>query len=377
MTSYNDDDQGEQSGSVYVFERQGSAWTLAAKLTAADGQQVDFFGSALSIDGARALVGAFADDDAAHDSGSAYVFERIGGAWVETAKLSPPDAAASDAFGAAVAVAGDTALVSSLRDDDSGPNSGSLYVYELQGGTWTLADKVLPEEGTAGDEFGLGFSVSGDTALVPSMFDDAFTGSAYLFQKQAAGWVETGKLAAEGAGPGDKFACSVALSRDTALVGTLEGDGAVADTGTAYVFSIAALCGVALPYGCGVNPPGSLTVSAAPALGTIITLGVDDPSGMQPPGASAFLAVATTPDAGFPCGTLLPAFGAGGGGDGELLLGLSPAPFLVLSGGAWSAPAPPFRSRWRCPPTRPSPACRSSRRGCSSRRPWVRRELLR
>jgi hypothetical protein len=193
-------------------------------------------------------------------------------------------------------VAGDTALISSLRDDDLGPNSGSLYVYELQSGTWTLADKVLPEEGTAG---------------------------------------ETGKLTAEGAGPGDKFACSVALSRDTALVGALEGDGAVADTGTAYVFSIGTLCGVALPYGCGINPPGSLTVSAAPALGTFITLGVDDPSGMQPPGASAFLAVATTPDAGFPCGALLPG-GAGGAGDGELLLGLSPAPFLVLSGGAWS-----------------------------------------
>jgi hypothetical protein len=342
VTSYYDDDKGEQSGSVYVFERHGAAWTQTAKLTASDGEQVDFFGSALSIDGATAMVGAFADDDAAHDSGSAYVFERVGGAWVETAKLAPPDAAAGDAFGVAVAVAGDTALISSLRDDDSWPNSGSVYAYELQGGAWTLTDKFQPEESAAGDEFGLWISISGDTALIASMFDDAFTGSAYLYRKQATGWVEAGKLTDADAVPGDRFACSIALSRDTAFVGTLEGDGAVADSGTAHVFSIAALCGAALPYGCGVNPQGSLTASAPPALGATIALSVGDPSGAQPADAAAFLAVSTTPDAAFPCGTLVPGFGAGGAGDGELLLSLAPAPFLVLSGGAWSGAAVPF-----------------------------------
>ncbi len=244
VSAYYDDDQGEQSGSVYAFERRGPGWTQVAKLTASDGEQVDFFGSSLSIDGSTALIGAFADDDAAHDSGSAYVFERIGGAWVETAKLAPPDAAAGDAFGVAVALAGESALISSLRDDDSGPNSGAVYAYERRGATWTLAQKLLPEEGTAGDEFGLGISISGDSALVSSMFDDGFTGSAYLFQKQATGWVETGKLTSPADGSGDQFACSVALSRDTAFVGVLEGDGAVADSGTARVFALAP-CGAA------------------------------------------------------------------------------------------------------------------------------------
>jgi len=341
VTSYYDDDQGEKSGSVLVYEHLGSAWVQVAKLTASDGEQVDFFGSALSIDGATAVIGAFADDDpVAHDGGSAYVFERVGGAWTETQKLVPPDLAAGDAFGAAVALSGDRLLISSLRDDGPGANAGAVYAFERSAGAWTQVQKFQPEEINAGDEFGLKLSISGDTALIASMFDDSFTGSVYVYEHQGASWVEVGKMTDDDGAPGDRFGGATALSGDTALVGALQDGGAAAGSGTAFVFSVAELCAAVVGYGCGVNPLGSLTVSDAPALGATLTLGVDAPLGAFAPGAPAFLALATAPDAAYPCGTLLPGFGAGAT-DGELLLAVSPAPFLVASGGPWPGTGSP------------------------------------
>lgn len=100
----------------------------------------------------------------------------------------------------------------------------------------------------------------------------------------------------------------------------------------------------ALSYGCGLNPAGSLPVlSGAPRIGTTLSLGVDNPLGTQAAGALGFLALQSSPDPNFPCGTQLPGWGMSGpGANGELLVGLAPAPVLV-AGGSWAPGSPvPF-----------------------------------
>jgi hypothetical protein len=98
------------------------------------------------------------------------------------------------------------------------------------------------------------------------------------------------------------------------------------------------------PYGCGVNPPGSLLeLAGAPVAGTTWTLGVDDPLGMHAPGAAAFVAVATAAAPGYPCGVVVPGLGmASPAAPGELLVSVAPPnPVAVLGPAAWTAaPAP-------------------------------------
>jgi hypothetical protein len=66
------------AGAAYVFWRgAGGAWTQLAKLTAPDGQELDRFGLRVALCGDTALIGAPDDDDNGEDSGSAYVF-RVG-----------------------------------------------------------------------------------------------------------------------------------------------------------------------------------------------------------------------------------------------------------------------------------------------------------
>ncbi len=246
------DDGGNASGSAYIFERdQGGAdnWGQLKKLTASDGAALDLFGNAVALSGDTALVAAYYDDDNGPDSGSAYIFERDQGGtdnWGEAKKLTASDGSTYDYFGFSVALSGDTALVSADEDDDEGSASGSAYLIERdQGGAgnWGEVKKLTASDGAAYDYFGEFIALSGDTALVGAPYDDdngASSGSAYVFQRNQGGignWGEAAKLTASDGAADDYFGLSVAISGDTVLVGANNDDDDGANSGSAYIYT--------------------------------------------------------------------------------------------------------------------------------------------
>lgn len=86
--------QHDEVGSAYVFDAAAGRAEVA-KLTASDVAAADNFGISVSISGNLAIVGAHLDDDNGDDSGSAYVFDGTAG-WSEVAKLTASDGAAGD-----------------------------------------------------------------------------------------------------------------------------------------------------------------------------------------------------------------------------------------------------------------------------------------
>ena len=58
------------------------------KLTAGDGTAGDDFGFSVSVDGNTIIVGAENDFEPGICSGSAYIYEKVGGVWAEVAKLT-------------------------------------------------------------------------------------------------------------------------------------------------------------------------------------------------------------------------------------------------------------------------------------------------
>ena len=84
--AYLDDDHGSASGSAYVYVRDGSTWSEQAKLTASDGMANDLFGLSVSVSNDTAVIGAYLDDDNGNASGSAYVYVRDRTTWSEQAK---------------------------------------------------------------------------------------------------------------------------------------------------------------------------------------------------------------------------------------------------------------------------------------------------
>ena len=81
-----DDDNGK--GSAYIFKSDGTSWSQQQKLLASDGAAGDYFGYSVSISGDYAIVGAYQDDDNGQSSGSAYIFKRDGTSWSQQQKLT-------------------------------------------------------------------------------------------------------------------------------------------------------------------------------------------------------------------------------------------------------------------------------------------------
>ena len=232
-----DDDNGDRSGSAYVFKRTGSSWTQEAKLLASDGAAFDVFGTSVSIYGDYAVVGANWDDDNGDRSGSAYVFKRTGSSWTQEAKLLPSDGAANDNFGNSVSISGDYAVVGAESDDVNGFHSGSAYVFKRSSTSWAQEAKLLPHDGAVEDHFGVSVSISGDYAIVGSVGDNNYSGSAYVFKRIGTSWAQEPKLLASDRGPEiDLFGSSVSISSDYAVVGAPMDDDNGISSGSAYVF---------------------------------------------------------------------------------------------------------------------------------------------
>ncbi len=179
-----DDDAGANSGSAYVFTRSAGMWTEDLKLIASDAAAGDQFGISVAVGGDTAVIGAFFDDDGGANSGSAYVFARSAGMWTEQAKLTASDAAAADRFGISVAVDGNTAVIGAFLGDGIIVDSGSAYVFTRSAGMWTEELKLTASDAAASDRFGRAVAVDGNTAVIGAFLGDdggADSGSAYVF----------------------------------------------------------------------------------------------------------------------------------------------------------------------------------------------------
>ncbi len=232
--AWSDDDNGFTSGSAYLFDT-ATAQQLA-KLLPNDGAEGDAFGRAVAIGEETAIVGAPWDGDNGADSGSAYLFDTATGQ--QLAKLLPDDGAPGDIFGRSVAISGNTAIVGASGDDDNGDGSGSAYLFDTTTGQQVA--KLLPDDGAEFDWFGRSVAISGATALVGAIGDDdngSMSGSAYFFDTTTGEQIAK-LLPADGA-VGDLFGHSVGISGTTAIVGAYGDDDNGGYSGSAYLFNTA------------------------------------------------------------------------------------------------------------------------------------------
>jgi hypothetical protein len=237
--SYGDDDTGSASGSAYVFELSGGSWVQSEKIIASDAAAGDWFGRTVAISKNTIVVGSYGDDDNGFDSGSAYVFERSGDSWVQSEKLIASDAAAEDWFGRTIAISENTIVIGAPCQGDT----GSAYVFERSGGSWVQSEKLTASDAAVWDYFGISVAIDGNTIVVGSYGDDdnGFdSGSAYVFERSGDSWVQSEKLIGSNTATGDLFGYSLAISKKTIVVGAIRNDDAGYQSGSAYVFKFQA-----------------------------------------------------------------------------------------------------------------------------------------
>ncbi|MDQ3733115.1 MAG: FG-GAP repeat protein [Actinomycetota bacterium] len=230
---------GQFAGAAYVFVRSGETWTEQAKLTASDGLAGYPFGGSVAIEGDTVVVSGTGSAGEGGSPGAAYVFVRSGTTWSQQVKLTASDGASGDAFGSSLALSGNTLLVGAAGDDNAaGIDAGAAYAFVRSGATWTQQAKLTAADAIEEDRFGGSVALSGDTALIGSYSGGPIgTGAAYAFQRSGTTWTEQAKLTGQDPQQGDLFGADLALSATTAVIGGYGDDTARGvDSGSATVF---------------------------------------------------------------------------------------------------------------------------------------------
>lgn len=166
------------AGAFYLFRRSGDGWTETAKITPENGKKNDQYGFTIAMAGDTIAVGARrADPGGLADAGAAYVYSLNGDMVSLVATLTASDAIVKDEFGQSVAFAGDTLAVGAWKDDGQ---QGSIYLFQRKGGRWIETGKVTASDGVAGDEFGYSLAAFGNRMVTGAHFADAKAGAAYV-----------------------------------------------------------------------------------------------------------------------------------------------------------------------------------------------------
>jgi hypothetical protein len=222
-----DDDNGSSSGSAYIYDLDGNQ---LSKITASDGAFNDFFGSSVAVGSGRIVVGAYQDDDNGSDSGSAYIFDLDGN---QLSKITASDGAASDYFGYSVAVGCGRIVVGAYLDDDNGGASGSAYIFDLDG---NQLSKITASDGAGSDNFGWSVAVGSGRIVVGAYQDDdngSSSGSAYIFDLDGN---QLSKITASDGAASDLFGYSVAVGSGRIVVGAYQDDDNGSSSGSAYIY---------------------------------------------------------------------------------------------------------------------------------------------
>ena len=231
--AYHDDNC---NGSAYIFHRNGTTWTEQAKLMATDITS-GFFGWSVSIDGDYAVIGACGDNSNGSWSGSAYMFQRNGTTWIMQAKLTTSIAAAFDYFGTSVFISGDYTVIGA--PGYQGTNCSSAYIFQRSETTWIEQAILIPSDGEDYDFFGQSVSILGDYAIIGapgSFYYEPSTGSAYIFHRIGTTWTEQEKLTASDGEDYDFFGKSISIDVDYAVIGAWGDNDYGFASGSAYIF---------------------------------------------------------------------------------------------------------------------------------------------
>ncbi len=270
------------SGAVYIYARTEDIWDPAYYAKASNPGEGDLFGWALAVsdDGMTIAASAPGEDsngdpnnDSIEDSGAVYVFERDPSGRYRQDYLKASVIDYYDGFGMALALSdnGNTLAVGYSNEDSAGtdprdnsaPNSGAAAVFYRVDFEWQMQAFLKASNGEENDYFGTSVSLTGNglTLAVGAAGEDgngfnqsnnsiSESGAVYVFSGSSGAWFQTDYIKAPNTGAFDEFGGSVSLSgdgfslavgaglEDSSAVG-IEGDSsddAATNSGAVYLF---------------------------------------------------------------------------------------------------------------------------------------------
>ncbi|MGZ4961027.1 MAG: hypothetical protein ACXWBP_11885 [Limisphaerales bacterium] len=230
---------GVAVGAISIFTNNGTTWNPQAQIFAPFGNEnVNSFGSAITVDGDTLLVGA----PLLGAFGAAYVYVRTGTIWTLQQTLTPPVLRSAELFGTAVALEGDTAVVGAPGMTIP-PLGGATFVFHRSGTTWTSTQELEATDGVTNNALGFGSSISllNGTMVIGApgrtVNGQANAGGADIFQFNGTSWVLAQQIAAFDPTSAAAFGSAVDIGESGVIVGAPFDITGFLNAGAAYIFS--------------------------------------------------------------------------------------------------------------------------------------------
>lgn len=234
---------GSQVGAAYIYRRQNGVWNQEAKLTASDGQSGDNFGYSVAVsgDGVTVSVSSINDDDSGSNRGSVYVFVKSGSDWIQQTKLLPPAAEAGTSYGISISLSsdGNTLAVGRHLEDTPTSDAGSVYIYVRTGAVWAQQEKLTVTDASMHFGRSVSLSNSGNDIAIGAYGTAEDNGCVYVFTRSDTTWSQQARLTASDGFSGDSLGYSVSISGDgnTVLSGAYGNDTRGSHAGAAYIYA--------------------------------------------------------------------------------------------------------------------------------------------
>lgn len=190
----------------------------------------DVFGDDIAVEGDVMAVGATGDEDKGGNGGAVYMYRRVMGQWVQTAKIIAPVGYSANYFGTAVALSGDNLFVGAPETPlyASGGaillrNVGTVYVYKRSGNNWIYDSQFYSPQQKGGQLFGREITYCNGYVAVAEYIDrgTGYQGLVHLYKQNAGGaWTYLATLRPSDLPASDSFGRSIAMDDSTIVVGT-------------------------------------------------------------------------------------------------------------------------------------------------------------
>jgi hypothetical protein len=233
--AYRNGGTGIDSGHVRVYDLIGSTWTqVGADIDGEAAEDYSGYSVALSSDGSRVAIGAYANDGTGASAGHVRVFDLVGSTWTQVGANIDGEAA-DDYSGWSVAMSsdGNRVVIGAHRNGGTGIDAGHVRVYDLIGSTWTQVGADIDGE-AAGDYSGYSVAISSDGSRIAigAHYNDGTglsAGHVRVYDLVGSTWTQVG-ADIDGEAAGDQSGYSVALSSD----GNRVAIGAIINSETAF-----------------------------------------------------------------------------------------------------------------------------------------------
>lgn len=175
------------------------------------------FGNDIAIDGDRILVGAAGDGSNGNNAGQAFLYSASTGALLRI--FDDPTPAAFDQFAIAVDLSGDTILIGADGATTNRDNAGEAFLFSAETGDLlqTLTDD-FPASADSFEGFGSALAISGETIVISGPLDEGLLlGLAFIFDAETGDQLQR----VSDAQPlvGERFASSIGISGNTIVFG--------------------------------------------------------------------------------------------------------------------------------------------------------------